>query len=196
MLSSIRKWQSAFGLSVVLLGFATDVSSAEAAINPAADGKLTAGEVEIAKKAVSGDLERLQTSLMANITEDLSDDGHAIPTAVMLMDNGKIKKINVADIDKLGDPKLILEAYRSALRAIARHDKIVAASIAYTANIKTESSQELAIVTEYEHRLGVSGQRFIAYEFRPNSSELLIGEPVDGSKPFRWFYTSTKNNKS
>lgn len=192
MLSIIKKWQVAFGVSALLLVYPLNQALADTAINPAADGKLTKSELEVAKRAVAGDLEKLQKRLMADMTEDLSDDGRAIPAAVMLMDDGTVKNINIADIDKISDPKLILEAYRSALRAVARHDKIVAASLGYTANIKTESSHELAIVTEYEHRLGVAGQRFVAYQFDSANGELKLGKPMDGSKPFRWFYTSKK----
>ena len=164
----------------------------QAVIDPTADGKLSEEEVAIVKRTVAKDLSRVQERLMERMEMDLKDDGKAVPVAVMLMKDRELKNVVVDDAENLRDPKLIIKAYRGAIRSVARHGQILAASISYVTKLdNTENT--LAVLSEYEHRLGVAGRRLVG--FRVENNEVAFGRPMEASKPFQWFYSEREQKQ-
>ncbi len=176
------------GILVLILGLGSPALQADSSgdrINPLEDGRLTREELDIIKKSVAGDLTRLQETLLAAMVKDLEDDGLAAPAAVMMMNDKDIKNVTIPEAEKIGSARVAIEAYRAGLRSVARHGQIMGAVIGYTVEVNGDRD-EFAILTEYEHRLGVSGKRLIPYRVR--EGQLELGKGQDTGKSFYIFH--------
>ena len=83
--------------------------------------------------------------------------------------------------------------YRAALKSVARRGKIHAAAILYTGKLR-EGSDDEALVVEYEHRLGIAGNKVIPYLIE--NGKVAYSEPVTSEKPFQIFYDSKAEAES
>jgi len=166
-------------------GFAVQADSSADRINPLSDGRLSQEELAIIKKSVATDLSRLQEALLENMVKDLADDGLAAPAAVMMMNDKTIKKVSIPEGETIGSATIAIEAYRVGLRSVARHGQILGAVIGYTVAVNGETD-DYAILTEYEHKLGVSGKRLIPYRYQ--GGQLEVGKGQDMDKTFFIFH--------
>jgi len=172
-------------LSLGIGGSTVQADSVTGPINPLADGRLSQEELAIIKKSVAKDLSRLQETLLQAMVTDLGDDGQAAPAAVMMMNDKTIKTVSIPEGETIGSATVAIEAFRAGLRSVARHGQIMGAVIGYTVAVN-EADQEYAILTEYEHKLGVSGKRLIPY--RARDGQLELGNGQDMGKPFFIFH--------
>lgn len=181
-----RPWGRVFlALTLGICGFTAQADSAADPVNPLADGRLTQDELVIIKKSVAKDLSRLQETLLQAMVADLVDDGQAAPAAVMMMNDKTIKTVSIPEGETIGSATVAIEAFRAGLRSVARHGQIMGAVIGYTVAVN-EGDQQYAILTEYEHKLGVSGKRLIPY--RARGGQLELGKGQDMGKPFLIFH--------
>jgi hypothetical protein len=145
---------------------------------------------ELSKYAVLGQQQIIYLTQQA--TEDYSDtltDPNAnMPSAWMLLEDGTtIKRIDLDEQAEGAPAQIRILMYRAALKSIARRGKIHAAAILYTGKLRENSSDE-ALVIEYEHRLGISGNKIVPYKV--GNGEVNYSEPVTSEKPFQIFYDS------
>lgn len=180
-------------LNAILLAafFMVPVASAEEA--PAA--KLTedqemAIKQKLSKYAVLGQQQilRLTEQATEEYSATLTDSQPNMPGAWMLLEDGKtIKRIDLDGQAEAAPAQIRILMYRAALKSVARRGKIHAAAIIYTGKLREDSDDE-ALVVEYEHRLGIAGNKIIPYQIR--NSKVAYSEPVTSEKPFQIFYDS------
>lgn len=104
------------------------------------------------------------------------------------MKDGKtVKRISLGEEGERVPAAAQIYMYRAAIKAIARQGEINAAAILYTGRLSKEDDTEVLVV-EHEHRLGVSGNKVVAYALE--NGALKWSEPVTQKKPFEWFYDS------
>src|SRR5699024_4811959 len=97
-------------------------------------------------------------------TSTLADAEPNMPSAWMLLEDGKsTKRISLDEQAADAPAQIRILMYRAALKSVAQRGKIHAAAILYTGRLK-EGSDEQALVIEYEHRLGISGNKVIPYK--------------------------------
>ncbi|WP_100640542.1 hypothetical protein [Marinobacter salexigens] len=153
--------------------------------HPLYDGKLDEFEIELAKKTAVANLEQIQERVMADLAEMLQANGDLEPMAVMMLNTGEIKPLKLAGEAKAAPDPVAVNMYRSALRSAARHEQILAASIVYPAKVEKDSNA-LALVIEFEHRLGVSAIRLTPYKIE--EGKLIFGKSMQKDKPYQLFY--------
>lgn len=132
-------------------------------------------------------LEKLTQYAMDQIKPELIKKGTFEPVGAMVYRNGKINHLQIKSnkvpaVDKI-------RMFRVALRSLARHNKIDASVVIFSAQMKKNDKTKV-IVENYEHRFGVSGTRIIAYRFE--NGKLKLAKPKDVSKPFFVFYDENK----
>lgn len=150
----------------------------------------TAIKQELAKYAVVGQQQILHLTEEAteDYTSTLADAEPNMPSAWMLLEDGEsTKRISLDEQAADAPAQIRILMYRAALKSVAQRGKIHAAAILYTGRLK-ESSDEQALVIEYEHRLGISGNKVIPYKVTDGS--VAYSEPVTSEKPFQIFYDS------
>lgn len=183
-------------LRAFLLIVAMGIPMASAQTAPS--GELTeeqekALRLELTKYAVLGQQHILYLSKHATdeYTETLTDSKPNMPSAWMLLDDGKtIKRINIDEQAQGAPAQIRIIMYRAALKSVAQRGKIHAAVILYTGKIK-ENSDDQALVIEFEHRLGISGNKVIPYQVE--NGKVTYSEPVTSEKPFQIFHESKTN---
>ncbi|WP_417500500.1 hypothetical protein [Marinobacter sp.] len=186
-------------LRALLLIFAIGVPMASAQAEPS--GELTeeqemAIKKELSKYAVLGQQHIIYLSKHATdeYTETLTDSKPNMPSAWMLLDDGKtIKRINIDEQAQGAPAQIRIIMYRAALKSLAQRGKVHAAVILYTGKIK-EDSDDQALVIEFEHRLGISGNKVIPYQVE--NGKVTYSEPVTGEKPFQIFHDSKASGAS
>lgn len=152
----------------------------------------TAIKQELAKYAVVGQQQILHLTEQAteDYTSTLADAEPNMPSAWMLLEDGEsTKRISLDEQAADAPAQIRILMYRAALKSVAQRGKIHAAAILYTGRFK-EGSDEQALVIEYEHRLGISGNKVIPYKVTDGS--VTYSEPVTSEKPFQIFYDSQK----
>lgn len=180
-------------LRALLLIFTIGVPMASAQTEPS--GKLTeeqetAIKKELSKYAVLGQQQVLYLSKHATdeYAETLTDSKPNMPAAWMLLDDGKtIKRINIDEQAQDAPAQIRILMYRAALKSVAQRGKIHGSVILYTGKIKEGSDAE-ALVIEFEHRLGISGNKVIPYQVE--NGKVTYSEPVTSEKPFQIFHES------
>ncbi len=145
---------------------------------------------ELSKYAVLGQQQIIYLTKQA--TEEysgtLTDASPNMPAAWMLLEDGTtIKRINLDGQAADAPAQIRILMYRAALKSVARRGKIHAAAILYTGKLR-EGSDDEALVVEYEHRLGIAGNKVIPYQVE--NGKVAYSEPVSSEKPFQIFYDS------
>ncbi|NWO04766.1 MAG: hypothetical protein HLX50_03440 [Alteromonadaceae bacterium] len=173
--------------SVVATPFA---SAQEPPAGELSEKQETAIKQELAKYAVVGQQQilHLTEKATADYTSTLADAEPNMPSAWMLLEDGKsTKRISLDEQAADAPAQIRILMYRAALKSVAQRGKIHAAAILYTGRLK-EGSDEQALVIEYEHRLGISGNKVIPYKVTDGT--VAYSEPVTSEKPFQIFYDS------
>lgn len=173
--------------SVVATPFA---SAQEPPAGELSEQQETAIKQELAKYAVVGQRQilHLTEEATADYTSTLADAEPNMPSAWMLLEDGKsTKRISLDEQAADAPAQIRILMYRAALKSVAQRGKIHAAAILYTGRLK-EGSDEQALVIEYEHRLGISGNKVIPYKVTDGT--VAYSEPVTSEKPFQIFYDS------
>lgn len=173
--------------SVVATPFA---SAQEPPAGELSEKQETAIKQELAKYAVVGQQQILHLTEQAteDYTSTLADAEPNMPSAWMLLEDGEsTKRISLDEQAADAPAQIRILMYRAALKSVAQRGKIHAAAILYTGRLK-EGSDEQALVIEYEHRLGISGNKVIPYKVTDGS--VAYSEPVTSEKPFQIFYDS------
>lgn len=145
---------------------------------------------ELSKYAVLGQQQIIYLTEQAaeEYSPTLTDTRPNMPGAWMLLEDGKnVKRIDLDEQAKDAPAQIRILMYRAALKAVARRGKIHGAAILYTGKLR-EGSDDEALVIEYEHRLGISGNKVIPYQVE--NSEVAYGEAVTSDKPFQIFHDS------
>lgn len=142
-------------------------------------------------KIAQQQLEKLTAYAMKQVRPELEKKGTFEPIGAMVYRDGKINQV-VIKSDKVPAVDKI-RMYRVALRSLARHNKIDASVVIFSAQLK-KNSQAKAIIMNYEHRFGVSGTRVIGYKF--NKGKLELTKPKDMAKPFFVFYDQNRVNNT
>lgn len=148
----------------------------------------TAIKLEFSKYAVLG--QRQIVYLTKQATEEyadtLTDSSPNMPSAWMLLEDGTtIKRIDIDDQAAGAPAQIRILMYRAALKALARRGKIHATVILYTGKMREDSKDE-ALVVEFEHRLGISGNKVVPYQVE--NGKVAYSKPVASEKPFQIFY--------
>ncbi|MBK1849766.1 hypothetical protein FE845_00280 [Marinobacter sp. 1-4A] len=186
-------------LRAFLLIFAMGIPMASAQTAPS--GELTeeqemAIKKELSKYAVLGQQQILYLTKQATdeYTETLTDSEPNMPAAWMLLEDGKtVKRINIDEQADGAPAQIRILMYRAALKSVARPGKIHASVILYTGKIR-EGSEDEALVVEFEHRLGISGNKVIPYQVE--NGKVSYAEPVTSEKPFQIFHDSKTSGAS
>jgi len=150
----------------------------------------TAIKLEFSKYAVLGQRQIVYLTKQATeeYSDTLTDSNPNMPSAWMLLEDGTtIKRINIDDQAAGAPAQIRILMYRAALKSVARRGKIHAAAILYTGKLR-EGSDDEALVVEYEHRLGIAGNKVIPYKVE--NGKVAYSEPVASEKPFQIFYDS------
>lgn len=145
---------------------------------------------ELSKYAVLGQRQILHLTKQATeeYSDTLTDASPNMPAAWMLLEDGTtIKRINLDGQAADAPAQIRILMYRAALKSVARRGKIHAAAILYTGKLR-EGSDDEALVVEYEHRLGIAGNKVIPYQIE--NGKVAYSEPVSSEKPFQIFYDS------
>ena len=132
-------------------------------------------------------LDKLSKYAMGLVKPQLEKKGTFQPVAAMVYRDGRINQLEIKS-DKV-PPIDKIRMYRIALRSLARHYKIDASIVIFSAE-KNKNSKDKVIIMNYEHRFGVSGSRVIGYRFQ--NGKLLTSKPKDSAKPFFVFYDQNK----
>ncbi len=151
---------------------------------------------ELSKYAVLGQRQILYLTQQATdeYADTLTDSNPDMPSAWMLLEDGTtIKRIDLDEQSEGAPAQIRILMYRAALKSVARRGKIHAAAILYTGKLK-EGSDDKALVVEYEHRLGIAGNKVIPYQIE--NGKVAYAEPVTSEKPFQIFYDSRAEAKS
>ncbi len=151
---------------------------------------------ELSKYAVLGQRQILYLTQQATdeYADTLTDSNPDMPSAWMLLEDGTtIKRIDLDEQSEDAPAQIRILMYRAALKSVARRGKIHAAAILYTGKLK-EGSDDKALVVEYEHRLGIAGNKVIPYQ--TENGKVAYAEPVNSEKPFQIFYDSRAEAKS
>lgn len=152
----------------------------------------TAIKQELSKYAVIGQQQILKLTEQATdeYTSTLTDSQPNMPGAWMLLEDGKtIKRIDLDGQAEDAPAKIRILMYRAALKSVARRGKIHATAILYTGKLR-EGSDDEALVVEYEHRLGIAGNKVVPYQI--TNGQVGYSEPVTSEKPFQIFYDNKK----
>lgn len=150
---------------------------------------------ELSKYAVIGQQQviRLTEQATEEYSGTLTDSQPNMPGAWMLLEDGKtIKRIDLDAQAEDTPAQIRILMYRAALKSLARRGKIHAAAILYTGKLREESDDE-ALVIEYEHRLGIAGNKVVPYQVE--NGRVAYSEPVASEKPFQIFYDSKSDAK-
>jgi|GEM_PF-6661361 len=151
---------------------------------------------ELSKYAVLGQQQILHLTKQATdeYSDTLTDSDPNMPAAWMLLEDGTtIKRIDLDGQAENAPAQIRILMYRAALKSVARRGKIHAAAILYTGKLR-EGSDDEALVVEYEHRLGIAGNKVIPYQIE--NRKVAYSEPVTSEKPFQIFYDSKAEAKS
>ncbi|WP_309043391.1 hypothetical protein [Marinobacter sediminicola] len=147
-------------------------------------------KLELSRYAVLGQQQILNLTEQATdeYTGTLADSEPNMPSAWMLLEDGvTVKRINIDEQAKEAPAQIRILMYRAALKSVARHGKIHGSVILYTGKIR-EGSDDEALVIEFEHRLGISGNKVVPYQ--AENGQVTYGEPVTTEKPFQIFHDS------
>ncbi|WP_417514928.1 hypothetical protein [Marinobacter sp.] len=150
---------------------------------------------ELSRYAVLGQRQILNLTKQATdeYSETLTDSAPNMPSAWMLLEDGStIKRIDLDGQAEDAPAQIRILMYRAALKSVARRGKIHAATILYTGKLREDSDDE-ALVIEYEHRLGIAGNKVIPYQIE--NGKVAYAEPVTSEKPFQIFYDSKADIK-
>ncbi|MDS1310437.1 hypothetical protein [Marinobacter xiaoshiensis] len=145
-------------------------------------------KLELSKYAVLGQQQILHLTEQATdeYTATLTDSGPNLPSAWMLLEDGAtVKRINIDEQAKDAPAQIRILMYRAALKSLARRGKIHGSVILYTGKIR-EGSDDEALVIEFEHRLGISGNKVVPYQV--TNGHVTYSEPVTTEKPFQIFH--------
>jgi len=145
---------------------------------------------ELSKYAVLGQRQIVYLTKQATeeYSDTLTDDSPNMPAAWMLLEDGTtIKRISLDGQAADAPAQIRILMYRAALKSVARRGKIHAAAILYTGKLREGSDGE-ALVVEYEHRLGIAGNKVIPYKVE--NGKVAYSDPVASEKPFQIFYDS------
>lgn len=168
--------------------FAPVASMAAPAGSPLDDGKLSEEELVQILASAQQQLIHLSEVATSEYEAELKDGAPNMPAAWMLMKDGKtVKRISLGEEGERVPAAAQIYMYRAAIKAIADQGEINAAAILYTGRLSKEDDTEVLVV-EHEHRLGVSGNKVVAYALE--NGALKWSEPVTQKKPFEWFYDS------
>jgi len=165
-------------------------SAEEAPTSELTEDQEMAIKLELSKYAVLGQQQIVDLTKQATeaYSATLTDSKPNMPAAWMLLEDGMtIKRIDLDEQAEDVPAQIRILMYRAALKSIARRGKIHAAAILYTGKLSADSDDE-ALVVEYEHRLGISGNKIIP--FKVTSGKVAYSEPVTREKPFQIFYDS------
>lgn len=179
-----------FGLAIFAASLSVNAQDAvEVEIPPnsvISDGTLTKEEMAQYIIVAKAQLEHLTSKATDAYSPRLEDDGTAMPSAWMLMDDGITVKELKLDHSAEGAPASIrVTMFRAAIKSIARRGKINAAVILYSGQLSEENSQH-AIVLEHEHRLGISATKIVPYVV--DGKQVSYAKSVTQKKPFQLFY--------
>lgn len=144
--------------------------------------------LELSKYAVLGQQQILYLSKQATdeYSDTLTDPKPNMPSAWMLLDDGTtVKRIDIDEKAQDASAQIRILMYRAALKSVARRGKIHGSVILYTGKIHEDSDDE-ALVIEFEHRLGVSGNKIIPYQVE--NGKVTYFDPATSEKPFQIFY--------
>src|SRR5690554_849186 len=145
-------------------------------------------KLELSKYAVLGQQQILYLSEQATdeYTGALTDSEPNMPSAWMLLEDGQtVKRINLDKQAEDTPAQIRILMYRAALKSLARREKIHGSVILYTGKIR-EGSDDEALVIEFEHRLGISGNKVVPYQV--TNGHVTYSEPVTTEKPFQIFH--------
>lgn len=111
-----------------------------------------------------------------------------MPSGWMLMKDGvTVKELKLDESAKGAPANVRVVMFRAALKSIARRGQINAAAILYAGQMSEENPQKV-LVMEHEHRLGISGNKFVPYE--SDGEKIKYSQSVTKEKPFQMFYDS------
>ena len=109
-----------------------------------------------------------------------------MPSGWMLMKDGvTVKELKLDESAKGAPPNIRVAMFRAALKSIARRGQINAAAILYAGQMSEENPQKV-LVMEHEHRLGISGNKFVPYKVE--GEKIQYSQSVTKDKPFQMFY--------
>lgn len=112
--------------------------------------------------------------------------GIPMPSGWMLMKDGvTVKELKLDQSAKDAPPQIRVVMFRAALKSIARRGQINAAAILYAGQVSDDNPQKV-LVLEHEHRLGISGSKFVPYQ--DNGGKVQYSQSVTKEKPFQMFY--------
>ncbi|WP_147252229.1 hypothetical protein [Marinobacter pelagius] len=118
--------------------------------------------------------------------ERIQPEETPMPSGWMLMKDGVTVKELKLDESAEGAPANIrIVMFRAALKSIARRGQINAAAILYAGQMSEENPQKV-LVMEHEHRLGISGNKFVPYKVE--GEKIQYSQSVTKDKPFQMFY--------
>ncbi|WP_144776693.1 hypothetical protein [Marinobacter maritimus] len=186
-------------LNAILLAafaFAPILSAEEAPGAEMSEEQEMAIKRELSKYAVLGQQQILHLTKQAtdDYSDTLTDADTNTPAAWMLLEDGTtIKRIDLDGQAENAPAQIRILMYRAALKSVARRGKIHAAAILYTGKLR-EGSDDEALVVEYEHRLGIAGNKVIPYLIE--NGKVAYSEPVTSEKPFQIFYDSKAEAES
>jgi|GEM_PF-341632 hypothetical protein len=151
------------------------------------DKKEMAKYLVIANKQLAYLAERATTEYQARIGRSDSP----MPSGWMLMKDGvTVKELKLDESAKGAPPHIRVVMFRAALKSIARRGQINAAAVLYAGQLSDENPQKV-LVLEHEHRLGISGNKFIPYKV--SGEKIVYSEAITKEKPFQIFYDSKAN---
>ncbi|MDO6442470.1 hypothetical protein [Marinobacter sp. 2_MG-2023] len=175
---------------VTAFAFTSALSAEETSGGQLSEEQELAIKQELSKYAVLGQQQILHLTQQAieDYSGTLTDPVPNMPSAWMLLEDGTtIKRIDLDGQAEEAPAQLRILMYRAALKSVARRGKIHATAILYTGKLREDSEDE-ALVIEYEHRLGIAGNKVIPYQIE--NGKVAYGEPVTSEKPFQIFYDS------
>lgn len=110
------------------------------------------------------------------------------PSGWMLMKDGvTVKELKLDESAKDAPPQIRIVMFRAALKSIARRGQINAAAILYAGQMSETNTQKV-LVLEHEHRLGISGSKFVPYTV--DGGKVQYSQSVTREKAFQMFYDS------
>ncbi|MBJ6137746.1 hypothetical protein [Marinobacter litoralis] len=182
----IRKHVLVATFSLFTMGATVSLAQELPASGPLADGKISEEELAGILATAQQQLIRLSDAATEEYQQAILNADQAMPSAWMLMKDGKtVKRLNL-DGQVEGMPAAAkIRVYRAAFKSVARKGEINAAAILYTGRLSEQSDTEVLVI-EHEHRLGVSGNKVIGYKV--DGGDIAWAAPVTQTKPFQWFY--------
>lgn len=118
--------------------------------------------------------------------ERIEPEKTPMPSAWMLMKDGvTVKELKLDESGNGAPPKIRVIMFRAALKSIARRGQISAAAILYAGQMSEENPQRVLVI-EHEHRLGISGSKFVPYSI--DGRKVKYSQAFTKEKPFQMFY--------